>query len=80
MAAMPIGHNFMCLEIVESLLRKGVCWGVVTAVLDNSSIDNHKVKLYILLKNPCFCLSVLFCCLEHQMHNGFLIQISQNVS
>lgn len=57
-----------------------MCWGLVTAVLDDSDTDSHQVKRHNLLKNPYLYVSVLFCCLEHQMHKGFVVQISQNVS
>lgn len=55
-------------------------WGLLTAVLDESGVGSLKVKLHNLLRNSCFYLNVLFCYLECQMHKGFVIQISQNVS
>lgn len=46
----------------------------------HSGIGIPKVKLRNLLRNPCLYLSVLFCCLELEMHKRFVIRISQNVS
>lgn len=72
-------HNFTCFRGcgIYSCLGEAV-GGLVTAVVGDSGIDNFKGRLHNLL-NPCLCLSVLFCCLEHQMHKGFVIQSSQNV-
>ena len=77
---MLIRHNFTCFRGcgLYSCLGEDV-GGLITAVLGDTSIDNFKGRLYNLLRNLCLYLRVLFCCLEHQMRKGFVIQISQNV-
>lgn len=77
---MLIRHNFTFFRGcgIYSCLGKAV-GGLVTAVVGDSGIDNFKRRLHNLLRNPCLYLSVLFCCLEHQMHKGFVIQSFQNV-
>lgn len=57
-----------------------IVWDLLTAVLDDSGVGSLKVKLHDLLRNSCLYLNAWFCCLERQMHKGFVIQISQNVS
>lgn len=53
---------------------------LLTAGSDESGAHRLRDQATNLWRNSCFPLSLLFCSLEHHLHKGFVVGMSQDVS